>query len=80
MPRCTEAPKYDSTVAPSDGGNERALVNQRVKKPRRSAADTPKRNVSDMGMFFHARPDMKASDIFPKGMAELVCVDFTCKG
>jgi hypothetical protein len=23
---------------------------------------------------------MKASDVFPKGMAELVCVDFTCKG
>ena len=80
MPRHTEAPKRDSTVPPSDGGNERALVNQRVKKPCRSAADAPKRNVSDMGMFFLARPDMKASDIFPKGMAELVCVDFTCKG
>jgi hypothetical protein len=23
---------------------------------------------------------MKASDVFPKGMAEVVCVDFTCKG
>jgi hypothetical protein len=32
-----------------------------------------------MGMFFLSRPDMKASDVFPKGMAELVCVDFTCK-
>jgi hypothetical protein len=23
---------------------------------------------------------MKASDVFPKGIAELACVDFTCKG
>jgi hypothetical protein len=30
-----------------------------------------------MGMFFLGRPDMKASDVFPKGMAELVCVDCT---
>ncbi len=33
-----------------------------------------------MGMFFLSKPDMKASDVFPKGMAELVCVHFTCKG
>jgi hypothetical protein len=79
--RRTEAPKRDSTVPPSDGGNERAPANQRLKKPRRSAvADSSKRNVSDMGMFFLHKPDMKASDIFPKEMSELVCVDFTCKG
>ena len=79
--RRTEAPKRDSTVPPSDGGNERAPANQRLKKPRRSAvADSSKRNVSDMGMFFLHKPDMKASDIFPKDMSELVCVDFTCKG
>jgi hypothetical protein len=33
-----------------------------------------------MGMFFLSKPDMKASDVFPKGMAELVCDNFTCKG
>ena len=77
----TEAPKRDSTVPPSDGGNERAPANQHLKKPRCSAvADSSKRNVSDMGMFFLFRSDMKASDIFPKDMSELVCVDFTCKG
>ena len=78
----TEAPKRDSTMPPSDGGNERALANQRLKKPCRSsaAADSSKRNVSDMGMIFLSKPDMTASDVFPKGMAELVCVDFTCKG
>ena len=33
-----------------------------------------------MGMFFLEKSDMKASDFFPKGMTELVCVNFTCKG
>ena len=81
LSRRTEAPKRDSTVPPLDGENERAQANQRLKKPRRSAvADTSKRNVSDMGMFFLYKPDMKASDVFPKGMTESVCVDFTCKG
>jgi hypothetical protein len=69
-------------VPPSDGGNERAApANQRLKKPRRSAvADSSKRNMSDMGMFFLYKPDMKASDIFPKDMSESVCENFTCKG
>jgi hypothetical protein len=81
MSRRIEAPKRDSTVPPSDGGNKRAPANQHLKKPRRSVvADSSKRNVSDMGMFFLFRSDMKASDIFPKDMSELVCVDFTCKG
>ena len=34
----------------------------------------------EMGMFFLSKPDRKAADVFPKGMAESVCVDFTCKG
>jgi hypothetical protein len=81
LPRRIEPPKRVSIVTPSDGGNERPPpANQHLKKPRRSAADVPKRNVSDMGMFFLEKPDMKASDVFPKGMTELVCVDFTCKG
>ncbi len=53
---------------------------QHLKKPRRSdAAKSTKHNVMDMGMFFLSKPDMKASDVFPKGMAESVCVKFTCK-
>jgi len=61
MSRCTEAPKRDSTVPPSDGGNERALANQRLKKPHCSSAavDSSKRNVSDMGMFFLSRLDIR---------------------
>ena len=44
MSRCTEAPKCDSTMPPSDGG--KALANQRLKKPCRSSAagDSSKRN------------------------------------
>jgi len=33
-----------------------------------------------MEMFFLHTPDMKALGIFPNGMTQLVCVDFTCKG
>ncbi len=57
------------------------LSNHHLKKPCRSvAANSTKHNVTEMGMFSLSRPDMKASDVFPKGMVELVCVDFTCKG
>ena len=81
MSRRTEAPKCDSTMPQTSDGNESALANQRLKKPHHSSAavDSSKCNVSDMGMFFFSKPDMKASEVFPKGMAELVCVDFTCK-
>ncbi len=52
-----------------------------AKKPCCSvAADSTKRNVMEIGMFFLSKPDMKASDLFPKGMAESVCVNFTCRG
>jgi hypothetical protein len=61
--------------------NTKKPANQRLKKPRRSvAADSTKRKVMEMGIFFLSKPDMKASDLFSKGMAESVCVDFTCKG
>jgi hypothetical protein len=62
-------------------GNSKKPANQRLKKPHCSvAADSTRLNVMEMGMFFLSKPDMKASDIFPKGMAELECVNFTCKG
>ncbi len=51
-----------------------------LKKPRRSAAaDFTKRNVSEMGMFFLSKPAMEATEVFPKCIARLVCVGFTCK-
>ncbi len=74
-----EAAKRDSAMTPND--NAKTPANQRLKKPRCSvAANSTRRNVMDMGMFFLSKPDMKASDVFPKGMAESVCVNFTCKG
>jgi hypothetical protein len=74
-----EAAKRDSAVTPDD--NSKKPANQRLKKPHHSvAANSTKGNVTEMGRFFLSRPDMKASDVFPKGMAELVCVNFTCKG
>ena len=60
--RRTDAAKRDSTVSTCDG-NKRAPANQCLKK---------------LGMCFLKKPDMKAADIFPKGFAQLVCVDFTC--
>ena len=78
-----EPPKRDSTVPPTDGGNERAPAgDQRSKKPRHSSAvaDNTKRNVSEMGMFFLYKSNMQASDIFPNGLIQSVCADFACKG
>jgi hypothetical protein len=74
-----DAAKRDSAMTLDDKAKTPAI--QRLKKPHRSgAAESTKRNIMDMGMFFLSKPDMKASDVFPKGMAELVCLDFTCKG
>jgi hypothetical protein len=77
---CNEGAKRDSAVTP-DQSNAKAHANQRMKKLHRSATtNSAKRNVMEMGMFFLSKPNVKAADIFPKGMAESVCVDFTCKG
>jgi hypothetical protein len=79
--RRTEAPKREYSVPPTDG-NERTLADQHLKKPCHSsaAANNTRRNVTEVGMFFLNTPNMKASDIFPNGMTQLVCADFACKG
>jgi hypothetical protein len=33
-----------------------------------------------MGMFFLAKHDIRATDIFPKDLPIKICADFTCKG
>jgi hypothetical protein len=74
---CNEGAKRNSAVI-LDHSNTKAHVNQRMKKPHHSATtNSAKRNVMEMGMFFLSKPNVKAADIFPKGMAESVCVDFT---
>jgi hypothetical protein len=72
--------KHDSAIAPKGGSKAQAA--QHSKKAPRSggATDSAKRNVSNMGMFFLHKPDMKAVEIFPKDMPETVCAGFTCKG
>jgi hypothetical protein len=75
-----EGAKCDSAVTP-DQSNAKAHANQRMKKPCHSTTtNSAKRNVMEMGMFFLSKPGVKAADVFPKCMAELVCVNFTCKG
>ena len=76
-----EGAKRDSAATPPSNNNAKDQANQRTKKPRRSAmTESAKRNVTEMGMFFLNKPDMKATNVFPKGMAQSVCVDFSCKG
>ena len=77
---CNEGAKRKSAMTPNQS-NTKAHANQRMKKPRCSATtNSAKRNVMEMGMFFLSKPDVKVADVFPKCMAESVCVDFTCKG
>jgi hypothetical protein len=63
-------------------GGGKAQAAQHSKKARRSggAADSAKCNVTNIGMFFLHKPDMKAVKIFPKDMPETVCANFTCRG
>ncbi len=73
-----EGAKHDSAATPPSNNNAKDQANQRTKKPCHSATtESTKRNVMEMGMFFLNKPDMKATDVFPKGMAQLVCVDFS---
>jgi hypothetical protein len=62
--------------------NTEAAAAQCQKKPRRNDATNPakQRPVLDMGMFFLAKKDTKATDIFPKDLPTKICADFTCKG
>ena len=34
----------------------------------------------DMGMFYLRNVEPRATDIFPRDLAQKVCADFTCKG
>jgi hypothetical protein len=60
----------------------KAAAIQCQKKPHRNGATNPakQRHVTDMGMFFLTKHDIKAIDIFPKDLLTKICADFTCKG
>ena len=59
------ATKKPRTMAGSDISSKREGRREVVKK--------------DMGMFYLKNTNMRAADVFPKDLAEKVCVDFTCK-
>jgi hypothetical protein len=64
-----------------DKGAKAAAV-QRQKKPRHNGATNPtkQRPVTNMGMFFLTRNNIKATDVFPKDLPTKIYAGFTCKG
>jgi hypothetical protein len=60
----------------------KAAATQRQKKPCCNGAinQAKQRPVTDMGMFFLAKHDIRATDIFSKDLSTKICADFTCKG
>jgi hypothetical protein len=74
--RCAEVAKRNSAVTPNGGSKAQAAQRSKKACPSGGAADSAKCNVTDMGMFFLHRPDMKAFKIFPKDMPKTVCADF----
>jgi hypothetical protein len=60
----------------------KVAATQSQKKPCCNGTIDPakQRPVTDMGMFFLAKHDIRATDIFPKDLPTKICADFTCKG
>jgi hypothetical protein len=83
LPGSTQNQRRDVKRDPStpDKGAKVAAV-QRQKKPRRNGATNPTKHcpVTDMGMFFLSRNNIKAIDIFLKDLPTKMCANFTCKG
>jgi hypothetical protein len=83
LPENTQNQRRDVKHDPStpDKSTKAAAI-QRQKKPRRNGATDPAKqhHVTDMGMFFLTKHDIKAIDIFPKDLPTKICADFTCKG
>jgi hypothetical protein len=77
----TQCPNVKPDPSTPEEGAKAAAV-QRQKKPRRNGATdhTKQRPITDMGMFFLARNNIKAIDIFPKDLPTMICANFTCKG
>jgi hypothetical protein len=74
--RCAEVAKRNSAI--THEGGVKAQAAQCLKKACHSggAADSAKRNVTNMGMFILHKPDIEAVEIFPKDMPKTVCADF----
>jgi hypothetical protein len=62
----------------------KAAASQRQKKPRCNgtinSTNAKQRPVTNMGMFFLTKHDIRATDVFPNNGPTKICADFTCKG
>jgi hypothetical protein len=84
LPENTQNQRRDVKRNPSTPESTKAAATQCQKKPRCNSAINPANakqcHVTDMGMFFLAKHDMMATDIFSKDLPTKICADFTCKG
>ena len=61
--------------------NESKDRNSQHKKTRREVGgEQAKFDKKAMGLFHISNPDINSSAVFPRDLAQKVCVDFTCKG
>jgi hypothetical protein len=65
---------------PDEGAKAAAVQSQKIPCRNGATNHTKQRPITDMGMFFLTRNDIKAIDIFPKDLPTKICADFTCKG
>jgi hypothetical protein len=77
--QCRNVKRDPST---QDESTKVAAIQRQKKKPRRNGATNPakQRHVTEMGMFFLTKHNIKAIDIFPKDLPTKICANFTCKG
>jgi hypothetical protein len=83
LPENTQNQHRDAKRNPSTPDTStKAAATQHQKKPCHNGAINPakQRPVMDMGMFFLAKHDIRATDIFPKDLPTKICAGFTCKG
>jgi hypothetical protein len=76
--QCRDVKRDPSTT---DESSKTAAI-QCQKKPHRNGDTNPakQRHVTNTGMFFLTKHDIKAIDISPKDLPTKICADFTCKG
>ncbi len=81
LPENTQNQRRNAKRNPSTPDKStKAAATQRQKKPRHDAINPAKKHpVTDMGIFFLAKHDIWATDIFPKDLPTKICADFTCK-
>ena len=65
-------------LATHKGGKEKDASKQPNKKVR--LVEPRGVNKKEMGMFLLTNPKLRVSEVFPKDLAQKVCVIFVCKG